>query len=803
MSQQDEFERAVAEFLQEGLHTRRGLSATDYTIVCQRAWDACATSEEFPDKVLIDPLRSPETAIATSTQEYVHWRAAEGIRTVPHESVDVYCHAIGTRGMDLATAQVGTIPLADEEPDVPEIRRYLLAVFDVLGFSTRLSATGLKGMTTLYDKLIEEAVMKEAMRTMGAFRVDNRSTAGTLFALPVRHTHFSDTIILWVPLVQHFISPFIARCADLICEALRLDLPLRGALAVGSAVLHSRTGTFIGQPIVEAARLEQAQNWIGASLGLSMLASDVSQEFDPNLILPYDAPTKPNKKHLLSGLAIDWPRRFAERFGDSPAHLLEAMNTSPSHARYYENTIAFAKISSGPIVRRDGMQPVNISDLAAATVDARSKDAPLSNDDAATLRDLSRAGATGSALAEFLNAITNGNDPPPLPTAISPALRRYLTKLANAPKGSTRSFPLNAIMIKVLTARARGSALTTDTLEVLAEIENMGPRASITAQFLRDLAGGNTVCIPKGALPEWRGFLQQGLNWANGKVPDGPLQHLANQCLRSRILGEALSHYDDEMLQLLETSGEAWPAVVAFLRDICDAQKHPEVPGDLPTTLQRRLTRIRYSASLAGVQTPRLLELMSLGIGDPCTRIDLFTIAHFLAQHKGQPDIPQEIETAISNFEAAAPERASAGQYLRALHTGDPFSEPPPGLPPVVYMLLSQLRAIAEEMPIPLTPQWVGWAAIRKRHGGIDIGDCLRFSLHAMLAGPDELQTLARYFCKLAEGGSAGPAPELSDPDLATIAQEMRTLAERMAGGFRALMSPANTNSAAPDVPRP
>jgi hypothetical protein len=639
---------------------------------------------------------------------------------------------------------------------------------------------------------------------MGAFRLDNSTMAGTLFALPVRHTHFSDTIILWVPLVQHFISPFIARCADLICEALKLGLPLRGALAVGSAVLHSRTGTFIGQPIVEAARLEQAQNWIGASLGLSMLASDVSREFDPNLILPYQPPTKPNKKHLLSGLALDWPRRFAERFDDDPIRLLEAMNTSPSHARYYENTIAFAKVSSGPIVRRDGMQPVNVSDLAAAAVEARSKDSPLSNNDAASLRDLQRAGAIGSALAEFLHAIAKGSDPPPLPADVSPGLRRYLTKLANAPKGSARSFPLNAIMMKVLTARVRGSALASDTLAVLAEIENLGPRAATTAQFLRNLAVGNTVRVPKGVLPEWRAFLQQGLNWANGKVPDGPLQHIANECLRVRILGGSLNPYDDEMLQLLETSGKAWSSAVAFLRDICDAQKNPEVPDGLPATLQRRLTRIRYSASLAGVQTPRLLELMSIGIGDPSTRIDLFTIAHFLAQHKGQA-IPTEVDAAITAFEVAAPERASAGQYLRALHSGSPFSEPPCGLPAVVELLLLQLRAIAEEKPIPLTPLWVGWAAIRKRHGGIEIGDCLRFSLHAMLTGPDELQILARYFCKLAEGGPAGPAPEFSDPDLADIAQEMRTLADRMAGGSRALMSPGSTNSATsiPNIPLP
>jgi hypothetical protein len=70
----------------------------------------------------------------------------------------------------------------------------------------------------------------------------------------------------------------MARCADMVCEALKMGLPLRGALAVGKAVMHSRTGTFVGAPVVEAAKLEQSQDWLGVSLGPSMLAVDVMQK---------------------------------------------------------------------------------------------------------------------------------------------------------------------------------------------------------------------------------------------------------------------------------------------------------------------------------------------------------------------------------------------------------------------------------------------------------------------------------------------------------------------------------------------
>lgn len=105
------------------------------------------------------------------------------------------------------------------------------------------------------------------MHSFSIIQFSKTQRGSIMGVLPVRHAHFSDTILLWVPLVQHFIAPFLARCADMVSEALQMGLPLRGAITAGKAVMHSRTGTFIGEPLVEAARLEQAQNWLGVSLG--------------------------------------------------------------------------------------------------------------------------------------------------------------------------------------------------------------------------------------------------------------------------------------------------------------------------------------------------------------------------------------------------------------------------------------------------------------------------------------------------------------------------------------------------------
>jgi hypothetical protein len=678
-----------------------------------------------------------------------------------------------------------------EDPDVPEIRRYILGVFDVLGFSALLGSRSLKEVTSLYEKLIAEAVTKEAVRTFGVIRLNERESATTMFALPVRHTHFSDTIILWVPLVQHFIAPFIARCADLVCEALKMGLPLRGALSVGSAVLHSRSGTFVGQPIVEAARLEQAQNWLGVSLGLSMLASDVSREFDPNFILPYNAPVKPRRKHLLSGLALDWPRRMVTHHKSEPLEMLQSLNTSPAHRRYYDNAAKFVEFSGGPILRREGMQPAHLSDLAAA-VAARTKGSHLDKDHESVLRDLKQVGFIGSSVAEFVDAISKGEDAPEIPSELPPGLKRYLRELSLASKGTAKYFKLSELAVQALYARLQGSELGKEALDALTEMETFGGQGASAAKFVRDLAAGGSAAIPKGLPKDMKGFLRQALDWANGKVPKGPLQHLANECLRVRILGGFLNQHDLTMMKLLEASGHSWPSVTAFLRDVADKTKSPSVPAGLPKPLELDLTRLSYAASVAMVQSPRMLELFSIGFGDPSTGIDLFSLVHILVQLKGRKQgIPEELESLIIKFETAAPERAVIGQHLRALVTESPPIDVPPKLPMALKLFLIQMLAVRDGKPIPLDPQLVGWAAIRSRHGGGDIGDCLGFSLRAMLSGNAELKTLAQYFWNLANGEPAAPIPEFSTPELTEVAQEMRCLADRAVGGFRLLMSPS------------
>lgn len=199
MSEEDQkaFEKTVSDYLREGLHTRRGLTAEAYTALCRKAWDECQQpSPEFPFKLLIDPLRPVESMLANSSQEYVHWRAADAVEAT-RQTTDIYCNVLGPVKPDLSPGPSDDDqPLSTDEPIEPETRRYILAVFDVLGFSALLRARGLETITSLYSQLIHEAVTKEAMRTYNMIRFSETQSGTVLFALPIRHAHFSDTIIL-------------------------------------------------------------------------------------------------------------------------------------------------------------------------------------------------------------------------------------------------------------------------------------------------------------------------------------------------------------------------------------------------------------------------------------------------------------------------------------------------------------------------------------------------------------------------------------------------------------------------------
>jgi len=806
-----QFRKAVTAFIEEGLHTRRGVTEEEYTAICRKAWDSCQASPEFPFKLLSDPLQPIERLVRNKPEEYTHWRAGDLLKRTRSESTrEITCTVVGPIKPDFSTGP-GDDPPLEPDADVPEIRRYLIGVFDVLGFSAMLGAQGLEAVTEQYGRLIAEAVTKPAMRTYNIVRFSKTESGSIIGTLPIQHAHFSDTVLLWVPLVQHYIAPFLARCADMVCEALHMGLALRGAVSAGRTVMHQSSSTFIGLPIVEAAKLEQAQDWLGVSLGASMLASDISHEFDPTLIVPYRVPLKRGKIKVPSGLALDWPRRFRERYGTDPITSIQEINRSPAHGIYYKNAEKFAAFSAGPIFRSDGLRPFHFHELAQAALAARTAHAPLERDQEIVLDDLVRTGTTGTDIATFIKATAMGEAVPPVPQTLPRGMRRALREVSLVADGAAKYYNLSEYVIGAIRARYNATTLNSDIEDGLTELQQLLPPAPAVAQFCRDLASGRELVLPRRLPRHMRGLLKEAIDWViSREVPAGLLGRLANECLEARIGEAQLGQSTIELLDVVKSTGSYWPDVVAFLHAIA-AGEDPPVPASLPNLLYEDFARIRYSATPAGVQQPRTLDIMAIGIGDPPTGVDLLAVIHALADLRGHTtEIPSELSDAIETFEAGDAERRVVAERLRALVTGaQPEQEG--YLPMALSLFLKQMDAIVYKRPIPIAPPLVGWAAIRSRHGGGEMGDCISMSLPLMARAKAETRALAEYLWRVAHGRSATPVPNLTDPELRATAEEVRCLADPHVGGIRMMMSPArapqtdraNVEGARPSIVQP
>lgn len=225
-----------------------------------------------------------------------------------------------------------------------KISRYAFAMFDVLGFSDWVESTDLQTILDSYRTLIERAVLRPNEKgSLSAVQTPE----GALFAVggPPHYAYFSDTILLWCPLVPPAVGNFVERCSDLICEALQMNIPLRGAITLGDAVLDNDTSFFIGKPIVEAHRVERGQEWIGLTFGNSAVWSPFLAQLHGTAIIEYRPPMKEESKKFSSPIVVDWPRRWRDKHGECPSSKLQELNTKPEFAHKWANTIEFAEFS--------------------------------------------------------------------------------------------------------------------------------------------------------------------------------------------------------------------------------------------------------------------------------------------------------------------------------------------------------------------------------------------------------------------------------------------------------------------------
>lgn len=250
---------------------------------------------------------------------------------------------------------------------------YFVALFDILGFEQRLARFGLSEMLSRYEDLIDTVNYRQehARRVFGDMKMEEAPhwvSDGDVFLFTKTYgAYASDSILLWANRTwpdargateEDFgrlgtnaadgwkyqpvpCDDFLDVCNDLMCRGLEVGLPLRGAIAIGDAALIPDRKIFLGQPIVDAARLENGHQFIGASF----CKSAMNQILPARYALSFERHIKETHMEIWGGSALDWPRHWRKTRTMELSSVINALNIDPKFGRYYENTQDFIAYS--------------------------------------------------------------------------------------------------------------------------------------------------------------------------------------------------------------------------------------------------------------------------------------------------------------------------------------------------------------------------------------------------------------------------------------------------------------------------
>lgn len=219
----------------------------------------------------------------------------------------------------------------------------LLAVFDILRFSDRVLDSSLSEVTETYNLLRERTIKRYELWSFDLLPVDEMRVPAIL-RLDVASVVFSDSVFAWIPMKRGFANPFIKWCCDFICEGLAMELPIRGAIAAGNAILDQQTGTYLGKPILEAHELEANQDWLGLAFSYQATWPPLIADISPKLLMEYQIPVK---KGETTRICPDWPRVWRDYHGECSSKKLRSLaEVQPEKfKKYYLNAAAFAEHS--------------------------------------------------------------------------------------------------------------------------------------------------------------------------------------------------------------------------------------------------------------------------------------------------------------------------------------------------------------------------------------------------------------------------------------------------------------------------
>jgi hypothetical protein len=351
-------ESLIKSYLDAEIYLKRGLTREEYIKLCKDKWDNTEIDPLVERKIIIDFLH-PVTlkeffGIDESGFDFTEFLDVP-VNGMDKLGKDIECIKMffGHEPKDGKVEKINYNKLFDADTekhfeDSLSPSNYLIGVFDVLGFSDLVMQLGSDGVMDNYQKLINLTLLDKNYKSFERIKSgDNQYIFGAL-NVPIKYSYFSDTIIFWTPGIKSSVSPFIAKCADLLCEALKLNMPLRGAISFGEAVMSKTNNTYVGQAFVEAAKIESSQKWIGVSFGSNFSLPENRSEIYEELLVPlYTKHYKNIVQCPRPYLALDWVTRWKKKgYGNLEDILVKMQESSPKAVKeYYQNTIDFIKFT--------------------------------------------------------------------------------------------------------------------------------------------------------------------------------------------------------------------------------------------------------------------------------------------------------------------------------------------------------------------------------------------------------------------------------------------------------------------------
>jgi len=221
------------------------------------------------------------------------------------------------------------------------LKHITLCLFDILGTSKLIEEKQLSIVDKLYDEMIELTSRQSGQVCFGVECLKDGRLVPVGFVGDIGSAWFSDTFIMWTASQQPRVHVFVHNCINVFCKALEYGIPLRGTISSGEAIMDKEKLKWIGEPIVEAARGESYQKWLGLSFGASFR---LGLNWDAKLFIPYTAHIKAANTYL-SPFVVDWARYWRENKQNDALASIAKMDTNPAFSAYYKEAIKFYKFS--------------------------------------------------------------------------------------------------------------------------------------------------------------------------------------------------------------------------------------------------------------------------------------------------------------------------------------------------------------------------------------------------------------------------------------------------------------------------